>query len=85
MVNGSNDSLSPLDRPQPAGNDNNRGDRSDKFFIDYKNVRFLMKFVSERGKIIPSRVNSLNKRQQREVSKAIKRARILALMPFVNR
>ncbi len=52
--------------------------------IDYKDVRYLSRFVSERGKIIPSRVNSQPIKRQREIAKAIKRARILALMPFVQ-
>ncbi|MDR0744343.1 MAG: 30S ribosomal protein S18 [Holosporales bacterium] len=51
--------------------------------IDYKDVRYLLRFVSERGKIIPSRVSSQPIKRQREIAKAIKRARILALMPFV--
>lgn len=51
--------------------------------IDYKDVRFLSKFISERGKIIPSRINSQPIKRQREIAKAIKRARILALLPFV--
>ena len=52
--------------------------------IDYKDVKFLQRFVSERGKIIPSRINGQPVKRQREISKAIKRARILALMPFVS-
>lgn len=51
--------------------------------IDYKDVRFLSKFISERGKIIPSRINSQPIKRQREIARAIKRARILALLPFV--
>lgn len=51
--------------------------------IDYKDVRFLSKFISERGKIIPSRINTQPIKRQREIAKAIKRARILALLPFV--
>lgn len=53
--------------------------------IDYKDVRFLSKFISERGKIIPSRINSQPIKKQREIAKAIKRARILALLPFVEK
>ena len=53
--------------------------------IDYKDVRFLSKFISERGKIIPSRINAQPIKRQREISKAIKRARILALLPFVEK
>lgn len=53
--------------------------------IDYKDVRYLAKFISGRGKIIPSRVNSHSIKKQREIANAIKRARILALMPFIAR
>jgi small subunit ribosomal protein S18 len=53
--------------------------------IDYKDVRYLSRFVSERGKIIPCRVNSQSVKRQREISQAIKRARILALMPFISK
>jgi small subunit ribosomal protein S18 len=52
--------------------------------IDYKDVRLLMKFVSERGKIMPSRITAVSLRKQKELALAIKRARFLALMPFVN-
>lgn len=51
--------------------------------IDYKDVRLLSRYVSERGKIIPSRITSVSVKKQRELSKAIKRARFLALMPYV--
>jgi small subunit ribosomal protein S18 len=53
--------------------------------IDYKDVRYLSRFLTERGKIIPSRVNSQSVKRQREIAQAIKRARILALLPFVSR
>lgn len=52
--------------------------------IDYKDVRLLTKFVSERGKIMPSRITGVSRRKQRELSQAIRRARFLALMPYVN-
>ena len=51
--------------------------------IDYKDVRLLQRFVSERGKIVPSRITAVSAKKQRELAKAIKRARILALLPFV--
>lgn len=51
--------------------------------IDYKDVRTLGRFVSERGKIVPSRITAVSAKKQRELAKAIKRARYLALMPFV--
>ena len=52
--------------------------------IDYKDVRILSKFVSERGKIIPSRISAVSMKKQRELATAIKRARYLSLMPYVN-
>ncbi|MBX9976936.1 MAG: 30S ribosomal protein S18 [Alphaproteobacteria bacterium] len=53
--------------------------------IDYKDVRMLSRYVSERGKIIPSRISSVSIKKQRELSQAIKRARFLALMPYVSK
>jgi len=52
--------------------------------IDYKDTRLLVRYVSERGRIMPSRITSVCAKKQRELSKAIKRARILALLPFVG-
>ena len=52
--------------------------------IDYKDIKVLSKFVSERGKIMPSRISAVSAKKQRELSLAIKRARYLALMPYVN-
>lgn len=51
--------------------------------IDYKDVEKLKKFVSERGKILPKRVTGTCALHQRDVTKAIKRARIVALLPYV--
>ena len=51
--------------------------------IDYKDVRLLQRYLSERGKIVPSRITAVSAKKQRQLSKAIKRARILALLPFV--
>lgn len=50
--------------------------------IDYKDVRALSSFITERGKIIPRRVSGTCAKHQREVTNAIKRARVLALIPF---
>jgi small subunit ribosomal protein S18 len=53
--------------------------------IDYKDVDLLRKFVTERGKILPRRITGLTAQQQRDLTLAIKRARILALLPYINR
>ena len=50
--------------------------------IDYKNTKLLKKYLSERGKIIPSRVTSVSSKKQREVAQAVKRARFMALLPY---
>ncbi len=50
--------------------------------IDYKDTKLLQKYISERGKIAPSRITSVSMKKQRELSEAIKRARFLALLPF---
>lgn len=52
--------------------------------IDYKNIGLLRKFISEQGKILSKRINRLTSKQQRATTKAIKAARILALLPFLN-
>ena len=52
--------------------------------IDYKDIRLLYKFVSEKGKIVPSRISAVSLKKQRELAVAIKRARFLALMPFLS-
>jgi small subunit ribosomal protein S18 len=52
--------------------------------IDYKNVKLLSRFVSEGGRILPARITSLSAKNQRKVKNAIRRARILALLPFVK-
>nr|YP_009732801.1 ribosomal protein S18 [Buxbaumia aphylla]QHU77143.1 ribosomal protein S18 [Buxbaumia aphylla] len=52
--------------------------------IDYKNINLLRRFISEQGKILSRRINRLTSKQQRSMTLAIKRARILALLPFLN-
>jgi len=51
--------------------------------IDYKDVRLLSRFISERGKIVPSRITAVSAKKQRELAQAIKRARNLGLLPYV--
>ena len=53
--------------------------------IDYKDIRLMSRFISERGKIMPSRITSVSPIKQRELAKAIKRARFLGLLPYVAR
>jgi small subunit ribosomal protein S18 len=52
-------------------------------YIDYKDANFLLKFVNEQGKILPRRLTGTSLKYQRKVSQAVKRARHLALMPYV--
>jgi small subunit ribosomal protein S18 len=51
--------------------------------IDYKDTRLLQRFISERGKIVPSRITAVSTKKQRELSRAIKRARFLGLLPYM--
>ncbi len=53
--------------------------------IDYKDVRMLSRYVSEKGKIIPSRITNVSRSKQKELSIAIKRARFLGLMSYTNK
>lgn len=78
------------------GDRGDRGERGDKgkksrfnfsekeLVIDYKNPQLLKNFLTDRGKIIPARISGLTARQQRSLTKAIKRARMLALLPFTS-
>jgi small subunit ribosomal protein S18 len=50
--------------------------------IDYKDIKLLQRFISERGKIVPSRITAVSSKKQRELARAIKRARFLALLPY---
>jgi small subunit ribosomal protein S18 len=51
--------------------------------IDYKDTRLLQRFISERGKIVPSRITAVSTKKQRQLDRAIKRARFLGLLPYV--
>jgi small subunit ribosomal protein S18 len=51
--------------------------------IDYKDVKLLQRYISERGKIVPSRITAVSAKKQRELAKAIKRARFMALLPYL--
>ncbi len=53
-------------------------------YIDYKDAKKLYKFITDQGKIIPRRITGLSAKQHRELIRAIKRARQIAIMPFVS-
>ena len=53
--------------------------------IDFKDLRLLQRFISERGKIVPSRITAVSTKKQRELAQAIKRARFLGLLPYILR
>ena len=57
------------------------GDNAPK--IDYKDSRLLGRYMSERGKIVPSRITAVSASKQRELARAIKRARFLGLLPYL--
>ena len=56
----------------------------EKVYIDYKNTELLLRFINEQGKILPRRITGITAKQQRQLTRAIKRARHLALIPFVS-
>ena len=51
--------------------------------IDYKDVKLLQRYISERGKIVPARITAVSNKKQRILANAIKRARFMALLPYV--
>ena len=53
--------------------------------IDYKDIKLLSRYVSEKGKMIPSRITNVSSKKQKELSKAIKRARFLSLMSYTQK
>ena len=70
----------------------NRNERRDKYcrfkkngikYIDYKDPDFLLKFVNEHGKLLPRRITGTSQKFQKKVTQAVKRARHLALLPYV--
>lgn len=58
--------------------------RSGIKYIDYKDANFLLKFVNEQGKLLPARITGTSQKFQKKVTQAVKRARHLALLPYVT-
>lgn len=56
-----------------------------KDMVDYKDIDLLRKFINDQGKIVSRRSTGLNVKQQKKVTKSIKKARILSLLPFLKR
>ena len=73
----------PVDRKDTARKKYCRFKKAGIKFVDYKDANFLLKFVNEQGKILPRRLTGTSLKYQRKVSVAVKRARHLALMPYV--
>ena len=65
--------------------DQSRPQKKSRATIDYKNVILLRNLITAEGKILPRRINKLTAKQQRYVQKAIKSARIMGLLPFINK
>ena len=76
--------LAPLNISTTSKKKYCRFKRSGIKYIDYKDPKFLIKFVNEQGKILPRRLTGTSLKYQRKVSVAIKRARHLAIMPYVG-
>lgn len=63
--------------------DNDRFDALNIEYIDYKDVELLKRYINEQGKILPRRITGVPAKFQRQLTRAVKRARLLALLPFV--
>lgn len=63
----------------------NNFDSVTKDIVDYKDIDLLRKFINDQGKIMSRRSTGLNSKQQKKVTKSIKRARILSLLPFLKK
>jgi small subunit ribosomal protein S18 len=76
----------PMNAPLPSS----RRRRSSKLsaekidYIDYKDLKLLQSFLTENGKILPARLSGVSALQQRKIAEAIKRARTIALLPYVQ-
>nr|WGH13062.1 ribosomal protein S18 [Echinothamnion sp.] len=59
--------------------------KDSKDIVDYKDIDLLRKFINDQGKILSRRSTGLNSKQQKKITKSIKRARLLALLPFLKK
>jgi small subunit ribosomal protein S18 len=76
-------------RPRSSSRNYRRFNRRRQFqsvpaYIDWKDVDFLSRFIPERGKIMPRRISGVSAKDQRRLARAIKRARVMALLPYVS-
>ena len=55
----------------------------DLLYIDYKDTEYLQRYINEQGKLLPRRVTNISAKMQRQITRAVKRARHLALLPYV--
>jgi len=53
--------------------------------VDYTDIDLLTKYITEQGKILPRRITGLTTKEQKKMTKSIKRARLLSLIPFINK
>ena len=89
MVTNTSSNKSEIRYLQPVTVDKNRKKycrfkKSGIKYIDYKDPEFLKKFLNEQGKILPRRITGTSLKYQRKVAQAVKRARHLALLPYVT-
>ncbi|GHE07147.1 30S ribosomal protein S18 [Streptomyces alanosinicus] len=77
--------MSPASDRKPARNRPNPLDQAQIAYIDYKDTDLLRKFLSDRGKIRSHRVTRVTARQQRQLARAVKNAREMALLPYAGR
>lgn len=74
----------PARRSNPRRFSRRRQRQSVPAYVDWKDVEFLERFIPERGKIMPRRISGVSAKDQRRVARAIKRARVMALIPYVS-
>ncbi len=74
--------MSDDNKPRPSRRSSSLLANDKTLVIDYKNPQLLKSFLTDRGKVVPARISGVSARQQRQITKAVKRARMLALIPY---